>query len=229
MLQNVAVYPAERDTFYREYDDSCYGAFTFLSSYTLLVTPFTVVSSLMFGLLAAYAVNLRETGFMFIVASYNIFCVISCGESLGMIFCTFFSSHVGLAMHTSSALFSFASTMAGIVALNIPRALQIMNYLSPFKYFVINLAVYSLKGREFTCTSAEEVRGECPISTGEQVLELYNIDGDPRLSLLILGVLAVFYRLVAYTVIKGSRIERRLEFSRLPFMRRGKRGAQDIV
>jgi hypothetical protein len=220
MLQNVAVYPAERDTFYREYDDSCYGAFTFLSSYTLLVTPFTVVSSLMFGLLAAYAVNLRETGFMFIVASYNIFCVISCGESLGMIFCTFFSSHVGLAMHTSSALFSFASTMAGIVALN---------YLSPFKYFVINLAVYSLKGREFTCTSAEEVRGECPISTGEQVLELYNIDGDPRLSLLILGVLAVFYRLVAYTVIKGSRIERRLEFSRLPFMRRGKRGAQDIV
>jgi hypothetical protein len=39
------------------------------------------------------------------------------------------------------------------------------------------------------------------------VLELYNIDGNPRLSLFILGVLAVFYRLVACTVVKVSRIE----------------------
>jgi hypothetical protein len=229
MLQNVAVYPAERDTFYREFDDGCYGVSTFLSSYTLLETPFTIVSSLIFGLLAAYAVNLDRTAFMFIIASYNVFCVISCGESLGIIFCTFFSSHVGLAMHTSSALFSFGSTMAGIVALDIPRALQIVNYLSPFKYSVINLAVYSLKGREFTCTPAQEVGGKCPISTGEQVLALYNIYGNPRLSLLILGVLVVFYRLVAYTVVKASRVEWRLGLSQLGFLERGKQTAHDIV
>jgi hypothetical protein len=229
MLQNVAVYPAERDTFYRELDDGCYGVFTFLSSYTLLEIPFTIVSSLAFGLFTAYAVNLDRTAFMFIIASYNVFCVISCGESLGVIFCTFFSSHVGLAMHTSSALFSVGSTMAGIVALDIPRALQIINYLSPFKYSVINLAVYSLKSREFTCTPAQEVGGKCPISTGEQVLALYNIDGNPKLSLLILGVLVVFYRLVAYAVVKASRVEWRLGLSSLDILGRGKRTALDIV
>jgi hypothetical protein len=207
MLQNVAVYPTERDIFYREFDDNCYGVLTFITSYTVLELPFNLLSSLIFGVLAAFAINLKRSAFMFAIATINCFCIVSCGESLGIVFCTFFSSHIGLAMHASSALFSIGSTMAGIVTLKLPPVLHALNYISPFKYLVANLAVYSLKGRVFTCSPDQEIDGTCPVSSGEDVLRLYNLDKDPRWSLVVLAVLAVFYRIVALTILKASRIE----------------------
>jgi len=207
MLQNVAVYPTERDTFYREFSDNCYGVATFLTSYTLLELPFNLLSSLIFGVFAAFAINLQRSPFMFVIATVNCFCIISCGESLGIVFCTFFSSHIGLSMHASSALFSIGSTMAGIVALELPRVLHAVNYISPFKYLVANLAVYSLRGKVFTCAPDQEVDGRCPINSGEDVLRLYDLDVDPRRNLIILTLLTVFYRLIAFGVIKAGRME----------------------
>jgi hypothetical protein len=52
MLQNVAVYPTERDIFYREFSDNCYGVLTFLTSYTLLELPFQ----------PSFVANLRRPG-----------------------------------------------------------------------------------------------------------------------------------------------------------------------
>lgn len=207
MLQNVAVYPTERDIFYREFSDNCYSVLTFLTSYTLLEIPFNLLSALIFGLLAAFAVNLQRSAFMFVVGMINCFCIVSCGESLGIVFCTFFSSHIGLAMHASSALFSIGSTMGGIVVLNLPSVLHAINYISPFKYMIANLVNYSLRGRVFTCLPEQEVGGRCPISSGEDALRLYNLDVDPRWNLAVLVVLTVVYRLVALVVVKASRIE----------------------
>jgi membrane protein YdbS with pleckstrin-like domain len=39
------------------------------------------------------------------------------------------------------------------------------------------------------------------------VLRLYDLDTDPRWNLVVLAVLAVFYRLVALLVVKGGRME----------------------
>jgi len=69
------------------------------------------------------------------------------------------------------------------------------------------MAVYSLRGRVFTCAPDQEVGGRCPISSGEDVLRLYDLDTDPRWNLVVLAVLAVFYRLVALLVVKGGRME----------------------
>jgi len=217
MLQNVAVYPTERDIFYREFSDSCYGVTTFITSYTLLELPFNLLSSVLFGVLTAFAINLERSSFMLAIASTNCFCIVSCGESLGIVFCTFFSSHIGLSMHASSALFSIGCTMAGIVTLKLPMVLHAINYISPFKYLVANLAVYSLRGRVFTCAPDQEIDGRCPVSSGEDVLTLYNLDEDPRRNLIILAVLAIFYRVVAFAVVKvgrmewGSKVKRRKE------------------
>jgi len=207
MLQNVAVYPTERDIFYREFSDNCYSVSTFLASYTLLELPFNLLSSLIFGVLAAFAINLQRSAFMFAIATINCFCIVSCGESLGIVFCTLFDEHVGLSMHASSALFSVGATMAGIVTLKLPPVLHATNYISPFKYLVANVAVYSLRGRVFTCASEQEIDGRCPVSSGEDVLRLYNLDVDPRWNLVVLAVLAVFYRAVAMAVVKVSRIK----------------------
>jgi hypothetical protein len=110
-------------------------------------------------------------------------------------------------MHASSALFSIGSTMAGIVTLKLPAVLHAINYISPFKYLVANLAVYSLRGRVFTCAQDQEIDGSCPISNGEDILALYNLAEDPRWNLIALAVLAIFYRIVAFAVVKVSRME----------------------
>jgi hypothetical protein len=185
-------FSTERDIFYREFSDNCYGVLTFLTSYILLELPFNLLSSLIFGILAAFAINLQRSAFMFAIATINCFCIVSCGESLGIVFCTFFSLHIGLSMHASSALFSIGATMAGIITLKLPPVLHAINYISPFKYLVANVAVYSLRGRMFTCVPDQEVGGRCPISSGEDVLQLYGLDVDPRWNLVVLGVLAVF-------------------------------------
>ncbi|KAM0532559.1 hypothetical protein ACHAP9_003641 [Verticillium nonalfalfae] len=65
MLQNVAVYPAERDVYYREDDDGVYGVEAFLASYTFLEIPFEVISSLLFGVLAVLAVGFPRTAEMY--------------------------------------------------------------------------------------------------------------------------------------------------------------------
>lgn len=215
MLQNVAVYPIERDIFYREFDDGCYGVATFFSTYTLLEIPMTLISALAFGVLAAYAVNLKRTAVMFLIITLDSFCIVSCGESIGMVFCTLFSSHVGVSMHASSAIMSFGSTMAGIVSLSLPSVLQGVNYLSPSKYMVANIVVYSMRGQVFTCSPEQEIDGRCPISTGEDVIKLYNMDVGLEWNLAALVVTTVVYRLVAFAFVKASRIEWKLEAVRL--------------
>jgi ABC-2 type transporter len=206
MLQNIAVYPMERDTFYRENADGCYTTSTFLLSYTLLEIPFTALASLLFGSLAAFAINLKRTYSFFLIASLNCFCVVNCGESIGIMFCTIFPSHVGFSLNVTSVLLTISTVMAGIMSLNIPGVLQALNYLSPLKYQVANMAAYSMHGRKFTCKLSQKVNGECPISTGEQVLELYNLDKNPGMNLMALVITTVVYRVVAYAVLKVARM-----------------------
>jgi hypothetical protein len=207
MLQNIAVYPMERDIFYREHADGCYDVSTFLLSYTLLEVPFTILSSLVFGVLAAFPVNLKRTPTVFLVASLNSFCVVSCGESIGIMFCTIFSSHVGFALNITSILLSISTIMSGVMSLNIPGFLQALNHLSPLKYQVANTAVYAMRGQTFGCTKAQEVDGLCPIRTGEQVLRLYNLNKNPGMNLMALGITTVVYRVVAFAVLKSARMQ----------------------
>ncbi|KAH0559872.1 hypothetical protein GP486_003609 [Trichoglossum hirsutum] len=210
MLQNVAVYPMERDVFYREYADGCYDVSTFLLSYTLLEIPLTILSSLVFGVLAAFPVNLKRTPTVFLVTCLNCFCVVSCGESIGIMFCTIFS-HVGFALNITSILLSISTIMSGIMSLNIPGFLQALNYLSPLKYQVANTAVYAMRGQTFGCTKVQEVGGLCPIRTGEQVLSLYNLNKNPGINLMALGITAVVYRVIAFVVLKSTRMRWDLE------------------
>jgi hypothetical protein len=97
--------------------------------------------------------------------------------------------------------------MAGIVVLKLPPVLHAINYISPFKYLVANIAVYSLRGRVFTCAPDQEIAGKCPISSGEDVLRLYNLDKDPSWNLVVLAVLAILYRVIALAIVKASRME----------------------
>jgi len=89
-----------------------------------------------------------------------------------------------------------------VLSLNVPSFLQAFNHLSPLKWAVGNMAVYTLRGLRFTCEDWQKINGLCPITTGEQVLDLYKLDVNPEMNIMALGICAVVYRFLAYVVLK---------------------------
>lgn len=205
MLQNVAIYPAEREVFYAEDDDRVYGVEAFLTTYTVLEVPFEIVSSLLFGVLADLAVGLPRTVEMYFVCVFSCFAIVNCGESLGIMFNTAFS-HTGFAVNVISVLLSVAQIMAGIMSIDMPALFKAFNYLSPLKYATAAVAPFSLRGVTFTCDDTQRLpSGECTISTGEQVLELYKLDVNAVVNIGALAATVVIYRLVAWALLRAAR------------------------
>lgn len=206
MLQNVAVYPAERDVFYREDDDGVYSVESFLATYSLLEFPFEVISCLIFGVLADLAVGFPRTPTMYFVSVFTCFGVVSCGESLGIMFNTLFSDHTGFAVTATSIILSVGNIMQGIISINMPALFNAFNYLSPLRYSVRILGPVSLRDQTFTCAADNKLPdGSCVISTGEQVLQLYKLDVDPVVNIAALAGCIIAYRLVAYLLLKVVR------------------------
>lgn len=205
MLQNVAVYPDEKAVFYREHDDGAYPVSAFFLQYTLAEIPFEIVTSLIFAVLTVLAAGLPRTVTVFFIVAFNCFSIVSCGESIGIMFNTLVS-HTGFAVNLTSVILSVATIMGGIMSLNIPAFLQAFNHLSPVKWSLGNLAPYTLTGIRFTCPDAQKLPdGQCPISTGEQVLSLYNLPASAGLNLMALGICVVVYRMLAYILFVARR------------------------
>ncbi|KAL8653372.1 MAG: hypothetical protein Q9226_003875 [Calogaya cf. arnoldii] len=202
MLQNVAVYPTEKAVFYREHDDNAYSVTSFLLTYTVLEIPFEIVTSLIFALLTVIAAGLPRTVSLFFIVAFNCFAIVSCGESVGIMFNTLFA-HTGFAVNVTSVILSLANIMGGVMSLDIPAFLQAWNHLSPIKWCLGNLAPYTLRGLHFTCPDGEEQCGG--LRTGEEVLTLYNLDTDPGKNLAALGACVVIYRLVAWGLLELKR------------------------
>jgi ABC-type multidrug transport system permease subunit len=111
MLQNVAAYPFEQVVFYREHDDRAYDVEAFLLQYTILEVPFETISGLLFAILADFAVGLPRTAPIFFTIAFNCFCLVSCVESLGILFNTLFS-HTGFAVNVTSIFLSLAQVFS---------------------------------------------------------------------------------------------------------------------
>ncbi|KAG5973396.1 hypothetical protein E4U58_005221 [Claviceps cyperi] len=205
MLQNVAVYPPERDVFLREHDDGAYGVDAFLASYTLTEVPFEILSCLLYGVLATYAVGLPHTAPMLFVNTFACFGVVSCGESLGIIFNTLIG-HTGFAVNIMGILLSVANSIAGVLSIDMPGLFKAMNYLSPIRYAIRAMAPYSLRGVRFTCTDVQRLPdGHCPIETGGQVLDLYDLNVDPVVNVACMAGCVVVYRAMAWLLLRVVR------------------------
>lgn len=203
MLQNVAVYPAERDVFYREDDDSVYSVESFMVTYTILEVPFEIISCLLYGILTDLAVGFPRTVEMYFVSVFCCFSVVSCGESLGIMFNTLFSDHTGFAVTLTSILLSVSNIMAGIMSINMPELFKAFNYISPCRYAVRALGPVSLRGQTFSCSEDQRLAdGSCVMGTGEQVLELYKLDGNVAVNVAALAGAVVAYRLLAYILLR---------------------------
>ncbi|KAJ4347215.1 uncharacterized protein N0V89_011154 [Didymosphaeria variabile] len=201
MLNNIAVYPLERDVFYRDYADRVYNVEAFFLTYTVLEIPFEIISCILFSCLAVLACGLERDAPTFFIITYNAFCIVNCGESLGITFNTLFT-HTGFSVNCMSVFLSVAQIMGGVMSLNIPSFLQAFNHLSPIKWAMGNMAPYTLRGVKFSCEEYQKINGRCPITTGEDALALYKLNKDPEMYIMALGVCTIVYRLISYLILK---------------------------
>ena len=178
----------------------------FFLQYTPLEIPFEIVSSLLYAIFIDLAAGLPRDSTTFFIEAFNAFCLVSCGESLGIMFNTLFN-HSGFAVNLTSVIWSLALIMAGVLSVNLPPFLQAFNHLSPAKWSVGKLAPYTLRGQTFTCTEAQQLsRGICPITTGPQALELYNLKSNRGKGLAALGACSIAYGIAAYVLLKARKM-----------------------
>jgi hypothetical protein len=96
--------------------------------------------------------------------------------------------------------------MSGILSTHMPAFLSGVNYVSPIRYAIRNLAPYSLRPITFTCDEQQRLPdGSCTINTGYDVLNLYNLNVEPGWEILALGMCALVYRVMAYLLLKVKR------------------------
>ncbi|KIX01062.1 uncharacterized protein Z518_10128 [Rhinocladiella mackenziei CBS 650.93] len=207
MLNSIAMYPPERDIYYHEDRDGTYALEAFFLYYAALEVPMELVASMIFSLLTVFAVGLPRTVSQYFLMAYSAFCVVSCGESFGILFLTVFS-HTGLAVSVMSVALSISVHLGGVLSINIDDFLAAVNHISPVKWQVGALSSFSLRGIEFSCTPEQTLSdGSCPIQTGEQVLDLYRLNVDTATYALALGGVTLGYRLLGYLGLKVRRAD----------------------
>jgi energy-coupling factor transporter ATP-binding protein EcfA2 len=200
-LNNMAAYPLEKGVMFQETAENAYSVVSFFVSYSLLELPFDIVAGFLTAIIAAFPLGIRSAEVVCAMA-FDVFALVSCGESVGIAFNTLLS-HSGLTLNVTNTLICIIQTMGGLLSVGMPKILQDLNYLSPVKYVIGNLAPYILRGVRFECSSEEILPGEteCVQTTGEDVLQLYGLDKSPHQQLLLLATVVVAYRLTAFGVL----------------------------
>lgn len=85
LINNISLYPVERDLFHKEYKDGIYGTLEFSISYLLNELPIEILSCLFFAALVVFGPGLpREVGVYFSMFLTG-FVAVNCGESLGTV------------------------------------------------------------------------------------------------------------------------------------------------
>lgn len=99
--------------------------------------------------------------------------------------------------------------MAGYISLSMPLVLQYIAYLSPTTWGAYILTNVAFQGETFTCDASEEdSAGNCPYSTGQQVLELYDMDGGSGeygmyFHMYMLAAVTIALLLISYCAMRG--------------------------
>lgn len=176
MLNCIAIFPQERNVFYREYADGGYSATSFFLSYFIIGIPFILASALAFSVLMTSVIGLQPTLEAFVVLTYVLFCFMFVGECIGVMFCAAFH-HVGFSVNIMSIVIGVANQFTGFVSLSIPTTFNYLGYVSPLKWGSIVAANVAFRGESFTCSSDEkDINGDCPLESGSDVLKLYDMD-----------------------------------------------------
>jgi len=205
LLNCVAIFPDERNVFYRERADGTYTTAPFFLSYLLNELPAELIASLVFTVTLTFAIGLVASVEQCLVTAFVVFCVVNSGEALGIVFCALVYNP-GLSVSLTNPFLSTFSLMAGVAAVNLNPILDGINHVSVLRYATRVYAQYELKDITFYCTPSQTFGGFCPFTSGTQVLDLYGFNDMPIGELVgIIVVLTVGYRVLGFIILSLNR------------------------
>lgn len=224
MLNCIAIFPIERNVFYREYIDGCYSTQAFTISYFGIGIPLVALSAFCISLLVTYAIGLKPDLLATIAFSYVLFTFMYVGECFGVIFCAAFT-HIGFSLNIVSAVISVfgkfplsllihrhgnvvslvtvIGMLAGFISVSMPQFLTDLSSISPMYWGAYIISNISFEDQTFDCNTDDALPdGSCLYSTGDDVLDLYNMTGaDGKYGLtfhyIILTIVTIGYMLLA--------------------------------
>ena len=192
LINNITLYPFERNLFYQEYRDGIYGVTEFGLSYLINELPTEVIPCFFCGF-DCFCLWITQNATNVFAMFGTGFVSINCGESLG-IFVNSIFTHMGVATNVLSTFVSLAIFMGGTMSLHMPGFFKGINFISPMKYAVAICANLGFENQSFKCNSEA---ADCLLTTGEDVLSYYNM--KQNLGPMVGGLIGclVIYRVVA--------------------------------
>lgn len=193
LVNNISLYPSERDVFHQEYKDGTYGPIIFSMAYLFVEIPFEIIPLIIFSALVVFGIGLPRTAGMFFAVFWSSVVCLNTGESLGMIFNSLIM-HISAATNVLANLFMVVIFMAGTMSLQMPSLFRALNYLSPIKYVMLIMVNMSFKNQEFSCGMASE----CSLDSGAAVLQEYGLRAKVGPAFGALTACFFVYRLIAF-------------------------------
>lgn len=192
LINNLSIYPYQRDLFHQEYKDSAYNTLVFHSAYFLVEIPFEIAPCLFFSVLVVFGIGLPRDAGMFFSMLLTSTLITNCGDSFGII-CTSIFEHLGLATNLLANLAMVAIFMAGTMSLHMPEFFKGLNYINPCKFAVQICVNLAFPGQTFDCGGSTD----CLLSTGDAVLSYYGLHAKVGNAIGAFVGCVVIYRLVA--------------------------------
>ncbi|SCU91064.1 LAFA_0F01662g1_1 [Lachancea sp. 'fantastica'] len=205
MLTNLACYPSERNYFYREFEDNVYGITPFFLAYMTLEIPMAAFAAALFAIFIVLVCGLNRSADNFFVTMYCSMVISTCGEALGIITNTLFTTP-GFVVTVVSIVLTIGCVMSGLMSLQMSRVLRGFNYLSPLNYTSMVLINYAFPDDlELTCSDeGRNPDGSCVFSSGSQVLDSYGLKRNTSQYLGIIICVWFAYRLIAFLILKAK-------------------------
>ncbi|KAJ2995287.1 hypothetical protein HDV02_000890, partial [Globomyces sp. JEL0801] len=209
LLNSVAVFPNDKRLFMYEFSDRLYSVTPFFITYMMIEIPIEVISSFIFSIFGLILIGFQLNLTSFLCMTLTSFCLVNLGESIMMILSTVFD-HLEFTVNIATSALGIANIMSGMLSADMPVFLDRINRVSPVPYFTRLVTVNEFdNGIQFTCTTTEQLTGQCVYPNGTEVLRLLATDEnlftfrvDDFWVYLYVGVgLTVLYRLVAYAVL----------------------------
>lgn len=192
LVNNITIYPSERDLFHQEYKDGAYGVPVFSAAYLLVELPFEIIPCIFFSVLVVLGIGLPRTAAMFFTMLLCSTVLVNTGDSMGII-CNSIFEHLGLATNVVVNLLMVAIFMAGTMSIQMPEFFKAWNYINPTKYAVEICARLAFHGQTFSCRAGET----CSMTLGDQALQTYGLVADLGTLFGALVACLVVYRAVA--------------------------------
>ncbi|KDQ57066.1 hypothetical protein JAAARDRAFT_35662 [Jaapia argillacea MUCL 33604] len=205
MLASIAIFPSERDAFYREYKNpaSRYSAATFVVSYSIQEIPMQLMAAMLYSIVMVGGMGLQLNARIYFEFVIGIFGLLNFGESVGIIFSSWVING-GLSVSLVSSALTILAQICGIISVTIPKWLRIIAWGSALTYQSRVAFINEFSGLKFTCTDTQIASGECLAVTGDQMIETFGFkDTNTAKFTGLLLVLITVYRLLAYFAVRG--------------------------